>query len=398
MLSRRALLHSGFALTALAGSSASPGRLYAQSTPGSIDQELWSYLSIIPAQLTLLDQGFPFEYGNIELRAETLGIPWPVEFSEDLNPVLWTLAISETLPSDINISEYEMMDDSFAELTGFVGTQIASAAHIGGSLDGSLFLRGSFDIALIQAAQVAHGYEPIDVNGNTVFSLNGIGSIDPSGGTVDPSSLFFSGWNYSTVLDDGTLVYAAFLEDIELMLAPSVTMATVPDVQRAVGALDRPLASAELYGAGYFVNSLSQDLREPDTNEEIAEAILALRNQEPMPAVQAGIVGVTPGGPVQFKDDEMTESELAAQPTSYSQLALVYASGDEAEQAAPLIDKRLSTTASLAWQRPYTEIFSSWSVEPDAANGTVLVTLTPIAPPSFILTLAFARDLGFVTG
>ena len=87
----------------------------------------------------------------------------------------------------------------------------------------------------------------------------------------------------------------------------------------------------------------------------------------------------------------------AGEPKSVTKMSLVYLTPDEAAAAAGQIENRLATGNSVAQERPWTDMFTSWSAVQGADPSTVLVTLEWIGVPRS-LELIFNRDIGFITG
>ena len=161
------------------------------------------------------------------------------------------------------------------------------------------FLRGTFDPRLIRAAQLLGGYKQMEIDGHVVMSLFETEELDL---TNPLHAMVLARMNNSTILDDGTLVYASTLELIEQVLAPEPTLATLPDVGRAMSTLDTPLISSTLLGPGNFLPGIPVEMFEPQSQDQIAEAILTMRAQEPAPIVLAAIAGSTAGGPADIED------------------------------------------------------------------------------------------------
>ena len=103
------------------------------------------------------------------------------------------------------------------------------------------FLRGTFDPSFIRAAQLLGGYRQMEIGGHVVMSLFETDEVDLTNAL---HAMVLARMNNSTILDDGTLVYAPTLERIEQVLAPDLILASVPEVARAMATLDTPLCPA----------------------------------------------------------------------------------------------------------------------------------------------------------
>lgn len=394
MLNRRRFLSAALALPSLA--LVSPSFATAQTGP-PVDPDLWDYLSLSPLSVANLSQAMPLLAGNQRLQAATLGFALPFDMNDDAQMHAWIQGTFHvTTPSFILKN---VMRPEWDELTGFDITQISSGAEIGEPPAQITFLRGTFDPRLIRAAQLLGGYKQMEIDGHVVMSLYETDELDL---TNPLHAMVLARMNNSTILDDGTLVYASALEQIERALAPEPTMATLPEVGRAMQTLDTPLISSMVLGPGNFLPGIPVELFEPQSQDEIAEAILAMRAQEPAPIVLAAIAGSTAGGPVPIEDlpDDATPDPLtlAAQPKSVSKFALAYATSDEAATAARQIEERLTTGSSMVKQSPWTELFSTWTAVPNAEQSSVLLTIEWRDRPARTVDLIFTRDLGFITG
>ena len=154
---------------------------------------------------------------------------------------------------------------------------------------------------------------------------------------------------------------------------------------------------AMLLGPGAFVPALPlEQLLQPQTEDEIADFILAMQDQTPAPVVLTGIVGSTAGGPLPSPGEDITPVAAGA-PKSVTKMSLVYLTPDEAAAAVEQIENRLATGDSMAQKRPWTELFTSWSAVQGADPSTVLVTLEWVGVPRS-LELVFNRDMSFITG
>ncbi len=394
MLSRRRFLSSTLGLSAV--SLAGPSLARAQTPPSgaSVDPTLFDYLSLAPSSIANLTQAMPLMAGNQQLQADTLDIALPFDMNNDDQMHEWIVGMfNVTLPSFMMTN---VMRDDFVLNTGFDISQIESGAEAGEPPSMVTFLRGSFSPVAVQAAQLLNGYKQLEIAGHTVFSLFEDAEVDL---TNPISSMALARMNNSTILDDGTLVYAAALELIEQVLIPGPSLAEQPGVMQALNTLDTPLISSAVLGPGNFLPGIPTELFQPTSQDDIAEAMEALRAQaaqEPAPIVLAAIVGDSPGGPIEFKTRD--GASLASQPDSLTKFALVYATPEDAQTAAAQIEERLATGNSVAAETPWPTLFSDWSAVPNLEQSSVLVTIKWGGRAGRGITLVFSRDLGFITG
>lgn len=389
MLNRRRFLSAALALPSLALLPPALTRAQSTSPAAPVDPDFWHYLSLSPLSIANPTQAMPILGGNQLLQADALDIALPFDMNDDEQMHAWIQGMfNVTTPSFIL---QHVFRPEWDELTGFDISQITTGAEIGEPPSMVTFLRGSFDPSFVQAAQALGGYQPLDINGHAVMSLNETDDVDL---TNTLQSMVLARMNNSTILDDGTLVYAPTLELIEQVLAPESTLATLPEVERAMATLDGPLISSALLGPGNFLPGIPAELLAPQSQIEIADFILAMRDQQPAPVVLAAIAGSTAGGPITL--DDLTDP--ASQPKSETKLALIYATPGDAEIAAGQIEQRLATGSSMVNQQPWTALFSTWSAEPNADQSSVLVTIEWRDRAANTLALIYNRDLGFITG
>lgn len=391
MLSRRRFLSATLGLSAVALAGPSFARAQTPSAGASIDPTLFDYLSLSPSSVANLLQAMPFMAGNQQLQAETLGIALPFDITNDDQTHEWIVGMfNVTLPSFIMTNVFR---DDFVANTGFDVSQIQSGAEIGEPPAMVTFLRGTFEPAAVQAVQLLNGYKQLEIAGRPVFSL----FEDASHDLTNPVSLMaLARMNNSTFLDDGTLVYASTLELIEQVLTPGTRLIEQPGVLPALNTLDMPLITSAVLGPGNFMPGIPPELFLPSSQDEIAEAMEALRAQEPAPIVLAAIAGDTAGGPIEFKTRDA--NSMASQPDSLTKFALVYATPDEAQTAATQIEQRLATGSSVVSRNAWSEMFADWSAVPNPEQSSVLLTIKWNGRAGRAVNLVFNRDLGFITG
>jgi hypothetical protein len=391
MLSRRQFLSAALGLSAVALATPSFARAQTPPSGASVDPTLFDYLSISPSSVANLTQAMPLLAGNQQLQAETLDIALPFDMNDDDQMHEWIVGMfNVALPSFIL---QNTMREDFVSVTGFDITQVTSGAEIGEPPSMVTFLRGTFEPAAVQAVQLLNGYKQLDIDGRPVYSLFEDAEVDL---THPVSAMALARMNNSTFLDDGTLVYASTLELIEQVLTPVPTLAEQPGVMQALNTLEIPLMSSAVLGPGNFLPGIPPELFQPSSQDEIAEAMEALRAQEPAPVVLAAIAGDTPGGPVEFKTRDAVS--LASQPDSLTTFALVYATPEDAQTAANQIVERLAIGSSMASSEPWSEIFSDWSAVPNPEQSSVLLTIKWNGRAGRAINLVFNRDLGFITG
>ncbi|MCO5221506.1 MAG: hypothetical protein M9947_07955 [Thermomicrobiales bacterium] len=393
MITRRRLLAAALALPAFG--MAAPTPLHAQtpaSTPPA-DPTLWDYLTLGPAAAYSLEQPIAVLAGNVQLQMETLGLSFPIDPTDDAQRQAWSRATYYVaIPS--GISSFIALDNGPA-LLGFDVSQVASGAEIGESIDTLSFVRGSFDPAQVRAAQLANGYQELELDGRPVFSLSETAAVDLSNPI---QQIALARLNNSTMLDDGTLVYAPTLTLLEAVLTSESTIAGMPFVAQAMATLDHPLILSTLLGPGAFLPDIAAQILANPSLDAIAATVESEMEQEQAPIVLSAIAGSTAGGPLVAPSGDATPGSDPAPPLSVSKFALVYATPEEAARAATSIESNLETGSSLRTGEPWTALFASWSVAPSDTHPSVLLTLEWRDRAARTFDLVYSRDLGFITG
>lgn len=391
MLSRRSVLASTLGLSTLA---IAPPRLLAAQSPASgvvIDPALGDYLALSPISIASLDLAAPFTFGNAQLQMDALAFQLPFDMTDEEALRNWIEGCyTVALPSAFRT--YALYEQ-FEELFGFTIGQVFSGAEIGEPPAMVTMLRGQFDVVQIRAAQLAQGYTQLEIDGYEVYSLSQEADFELTNAV---QALALAKLNNSTILDDGTLIYAATLDLLRTTLTGDATLADQPLVQQARAGLDVPLTTALVLGPGALEPGIPVDILLPRSQDEIAGFMLAMRAQESSPIVLTAIVGNSPGGPLPGIVGE-PDPPAPGEPIAKSKLSLVYATPEEAALAAEQIEQRLATGESLMQQAPWTDLLQSWSAVADPDLGIVLVTLEWVGPPR-TLDLVYSRDTAFITG
>ena len=391
MLSRRQFLSATLGLSAVALTGPSFARAQTPPSGASIDPALFEYLSLTPTSVANLTQAMPLLAGNQHIQAETLDIALPFDMNNADQMHEWIVGMfNVTLPSFMMTNVFR---DDFLLNTGFDITQIETGAEAGEPPNMATFLRGTFDPVAVQAVQLLNGYKQLEVAGRSVYSLFEDNEIDL---TNPISAMALARMNNSTILDDGTLVYASTLGLIEQVLTPGPTLIEQPGVMQALNTLDTPLISSAVLGPGNFLPGIPAELFQPSSQDEIAQAMEALRAQQPAPIVLAAIAGDSPGGPIEF--DTRDGASLASQPDSLTKIALVYATPEDAQAAATQIEERLATGFSVRNEAPWSELFADWSAVPKPEQSSVLLSIKWEGRAGRAVNLVLNRDLGFITG
>lgn len=290
------------------------------------------------------------------------------------------------------------LDPVWQATYGFNLTQVEQVLIIGQAPDYVMILTGAFDPDALQAAWVASGYQAIEVEGATVWSLFPGDTIDLSAPESRPA---MGALNNVVMLEDGTLVAAAKTSRIASVL--DVVDGGAPSLagNDDIAALLLPGAGAgELASAVISKGSLLQGidgsgpgtLQTPSASPEPG----TLATPAPgggMPEVNVMLLGI----PLPALDQpEATPVARAASPQRLLMLA-VFDDMDDARVAGAIMTERLENDTS-----PVTgELYAARIGEPrvgvrDADDQAVVVLRTTLTHGSSDwLDILAARDLGF---
>ncbi|MCC6791058.1 MAG: hypothetical protein IT336_05190 [Thermomicrobiales bacterium] len=274
-------------------------------------------------------------------------------------------------------------------LIGFDVTDVDQTLEAGEPPEMITLLRGRFDHDAVAAAWEANGYTMLEVDGIQVASLHEDATLDLEN---ELQRIALARMNNAAFLPDGTLAYTATLPLLERVIATangaSESLAARVDVAATLATLDQPLASAILVpGAALSVAAqVSVDL------EEGMEIELA----EQLPPISFGIIGITPGGPTLIYDEG--EEPLIEMPPATLVYRLLMIQPGTADEAAAIVDERLSTLTTPSTGQPLTELFGSWEATSVAEGDVLALDLLPAEgrPTSFWPQLLFRRDLIFL--
>lgn len=162
---------------------------------------------------------------------------------------------------------------------GFTLIDVAQVLSVGQAPDFVTIMRGAFDQETMRAAWVASGYQPIEVEGITVWSLFPGETIDLSAPASRPA---MGAFNNVVLLDDGTLVAASRTSrladtlrairggepsladhvDVAPLLAPGSEIDRLASAVIASGSL--LAADARTAGLAFAIPAATPDLATPD--------------------------------------------------------------------------------------------------------------------------------------
>lgn len=288
------------------------------------------------------------------------------------------------------------LDPEWERSYGFSLLDVSQVLSVGQAPDYVMFLRGDFDPAVLQAAWVASGYQAVEVEGQTIWSLVPGETIDLSAPESRPA---MGTLNNVVLLDDGTLVAAARTSRLASVLQVDQGDAPSLAANEDVAALLLPGTRIEdLASAVIAKGSLLAAPAQPVTGvaatppgPHLAASPLA---DPAMPDVRLVLVGipVASAAPVATPGAEPSVGELV--------VVLVVEDRDAARQARPYVDEALANDRSPVTGAPYAERFG----DPDIVLGfpadeqdPAAVTITATLERGYADWLAIVqeRDFGF---
>jgi len=336
-------------------------------------------------------------YADQAAQLAAVGVAAPQSSSDAAGVARWTRATQWlTLPSPVG--DHALIPD-WRQTFGFDVFQISQSLQVGDPPNQITFLRGHFNANEVQGALTRDGYKRLDEAGVIVFSLRANATVDL---TSKVGQLALASMNNAALLPDGTLVAASTLSNVRAVIAvaqgKAASLAQRVDIGALLGALATKLASAIIVpGSALRLNPAAAVVTSgPGTAAAaIATQVQALGK---LPPVTLGLIGVTPGGPLPPASGGTPAPVPMGAGSARDVIALVMATQGAAEQAVPVIERRLATATSPVTQRPYNDLFSHSVVRAVPGKPVVLVELTPSSStlPGIVVSMLFQRDLLFV--
>lgn len=164
----------------------------------------------------LNEGGFPLtdiaHYADISAWMNQAGVPAPPG-PDDPALVTWEAQLANlAIPASLG---ERGLDPVWEATYGFSLLDLDQVLGVGHAPDYVFVMRGAFDAEAMQDAWVRNGYQPVEVEGTTIWSLYPEDAIDLSSPASRPS---MGALNNVTLLPDGMLVTAARLSRMEFAL------------------------------------------------------------------------------------------------------------------------------------------------------------------------------------
>lgn len=349
-------------------------------------------------ELPLTDIG---HYADISAWMGQAGVPLPTSAND---PVLasWEAQL-QNLAIPASLGE-RGLDPVWERTYGFSLLDLHQVLIVGHAPDYVTVMRGAFDVPAMQDAWVRNGYQAVEVEGTTIWSLFPEDAIDLSAQASRPS---MGALNNVTLLPDGTLLAASRLSRMQFALraiggrAPSLAenegiaslLRSGRDTEQFVSAIIARGELLRVLPSGLPVAEATP-VRDPQrtiTDEALLQAMTA-SEQLQMPEVDLMVIGIVPAD-----TPERTSTPTPGAPMLLRMIVSI--DGIEpGRDARDAVTRRLVEDVSPVTGRLYLERFGTprivlREVSDDRAVLTIDATLR--RGVSDWLMIIEERDLGF---
>lgn len=394
----------------VATAAARPAGTAGQATPAPItdgEGSLASMLALLPAE--------PLGGGQItyaDIAGQLAAVNVPAEPTTDDERGRWIAATEGLMfPSDAP----RMGTEAWREELGYDLFDVDQAVEHAAPPYVVTILRGRFDETALPQTWDRAGYQPVEINGTTYYSIGEDFELDFSS---DRGRLALAHLNNVALLDGGLLVASSARHGVEGVIraragaepsmADDVSIAPLlrsvpPDLVSAV-----IVPGASLMGGFDPINVFDQSgtpgVPEIPDIEAIATQVAATEAElRRMPPIVAALIGATAGGPLRSPGGGTPVASAADLPTARLVAAVTTISPAAAETAAAVITDRLATHplppyAPVPVEGDYADLFPERTVAAVPGEPVALVELVPApgVPRSILTNLLFSRTLTFL--
>lgn len=277
---------------------------------------------------------------------------------------------------------------------GFNLTQVEQVLIIGQAPDYVTILKGTFDATDLQAAWVASGYQAVEVEGATAWSLFPGDTIDLSAQESRPA---MGTLNNMIMLDDGTLVAAAKTSRlgsvVDVVNGEGPSLADNDDIS----ALLLPRIGADQLASAIISKGSLLQMTEPSLPEmtQVPGPSATPAAETLVPEVNIVLLGIPlPPGPEVHGE---ATPVAGGNETSHLKMLMVLDDVEDAQVAEEVVTDRLQGERSPVTGEPYAARISEprVTVLDGDDRAVVMLTATLVYGPSDWLDIFAARDLGF---
>lgn len=375
----------------------------ADATPGADDEPVWPAGSL-PAMLDvapdrLADDSLPLNdiarYADIAGWMAAQGVTTSDSLT-DPELAMWEAELAN-LAIPLSLRE-RGLDPVWQATYGFNLTQVEQVLSIGQAPDYVMILRGAFDPDALEGAWVSSGYQAVEVEGQTIWSLFPGDTVDLSAQESRPA---MGAFNNVAVLDDGTLIAAAKISRLGATL--EVVNGTAPSLAENddIAALLLPGTGVErLASAVIAKGTLLQGI---DSSMPAARSTPLARSPGTAPVATPGTGTGMPEVNIVLLGIPLPEPLDAATPVTEAGAAqpmtMIAVLEDEtaAQAARREIAARLVGDRSPVTGEPYISRIGEPQAAVLAGDDRAVVTITGglVYGPADWLEIIGDRDLGF---
>jgi hypothetical protein len=358
-------------------------------------------MSMLPAQP--LDNG-QVTYADVAGQREALGAV-AIPASEGEREAWFAATQGLALPAN----GLKMATDNWKEIFGFDLYDVDQAVEFSAPPNVVTIMRGRFDEAALIQAWEQQGYQPVEFQGTTYYSVADDFEIDVSS---PRSQLALASMNKLALIDGEYLVASSAQSGVEgVIQARDGTRPSMADdiaIAPLVRTIPSDLVSAVIVAGSAFAGGFDPasilDMEgtpgPPDVDAIATQIAEAEEEARRMPIVAAGLLGMTAGRTTLSAGEATPAATPATAPTAKLIAAVTTTSPTDAEAAAAVIDDRLANQAApeQAGGRSYADLFPERTVSAVPGEPVVIAELTPgpETSPSILLNLLFSRGLTFL--
>lgn len=330
-------------------------------------------------------------YADLAAASRAAGLPWPLtEASPDFprwDAMLASLALPTVLAS-------RGLDPVWQQTYGFSLLDVDQVLAVGQAPDYVTILRGRFNATALHDAWVRSGYQAIEVEGITAWTLFPGDAIDLSAPASRPAMATL---NNVALLPDGTLLVATKLSSLKDVLRVAERKASSLAKNGDVAALLSPVSLAESFDSAVLVKGqLLATVTPPGTPPASPPAptatMAATTAATPPPAlgkVRLALFGV----PLPAAHGATPVATARSAPGMV--MLVQFAARDDAARSLTVIQQRLASGVSDVTGKPYTDRVRPISIQHDPQSPVVRIDLGLVHGAPDWLGIIEDRDLGF---
>jgi hypothetical protein len=362
--------------------------------PGWPDGSLPALLDMVPDRLA--DGSLPLDniaaYADLLRWMEARGVAVPTSIDEPAYPAWEAELALLALPESLRESG---LDPAWETAYGFNLFDVHQVLEVGQAPDYVLIMRGAFNPDVLQAAWVASGYQPVEVQGVTAWSLTPGDAIDLSPPASRPA---MGSLNNIVLMEDGTLIAAARTsrlgDTLDVILGNDASLA---ENDALVALLTPGTGIAQVTTAVLAKGSVLQETAvapaAPAATPASATPAAAMEVVADMPEVLAVLTGLSLPASTGLATPAASEAPTLTVMLSFDDL-------DAAIDGRNWIVSRYDSLVSPVTGKPYADRIGDLTlrvVEAEDDPAAIVIDATPRRGPADWLAIVADRDLGFAS-